>query len=108
MINLQAQCVQEGQINVVFEPPDRCPICHSNVDPRPFGAYLKRPSDARRLQVVLQCTRASCDSVFVAYYAGAQNTTAHQYVFERSAPSTAQTASFSEEVSEVSPTFVEI
>jgi hypothetical protein len=46
--------------------------------------------------------------VFIAYYIGTPSTTSHQYVFEHSAPLTAQTASFSEEVSELSPTFVEI
>ena len=108
MINLQAQCAQEGQISVFFEPPDACPLCHTSVDPRPLLAVLKRPPSARQLQVLLQCTRASCDSVFVAYYTGAPGTTGHQYSFERSAPVTAQSASFSEEVSQVSPTFVEI
>jgi hypothetical protein len=108
MLNFPAQCVQEGQIQVSFEPPDHCPLCHTTVDPRPLLAMLKRPSAARRLQVLLQCTKASCDSLFVAYYSGTPATTGHQYTFERSAPVTAQTASFTEEISQLSPLFVDI
>lgn len=109
MLTLVAQCVHEGQgISVEFEPPDRCPLCHTSIDPRPLLAVLKRPSSARRLQVLLQCPMSSCDSVFVAYYAGERTTTGHRYSFERSAPATAQSVSFTDEVSQLSPIFVEI
>ena len=108
MVTVQANCVHEGQVSVVFQPPDSCPVCHSSVDPRQHMAILCRPMKERKLQVVFQCTRASCDSLFVAYYKGDPSTGEHRYVFERAAPLSAKTAVFSEEVTELSPLFVDI
>ncbi|MGH9343607.1 MAG: hypothetical protein ACRD19_07595 [Terriglobia bacterium] len=108
MMNMQATCVGEGVSTVSFNPPDTCPLCHTKVDPRTLSAVVKRPRNKGQLQVIFQCTSALCDSLFISYYSSAIPNNTQIYTFERSAPSTAHTISFRDEVSEVSPVFVEI
>lgn len=108
MISVQAACVHEGSAQVSLTPPDSCPLCHASVDPRPHLAILTRPMASRRLQMLFQCTRATCDSFFIAYYEVTPGAPDSVFTFARSAPVNAKIVTFSEEVASLSPLFVEI
>ncbi len=107
MISFQAQCIHESAQSVQFDPPNHCPICHHVITPRVLLAVFKRPSSAGKLQVVLQCTRTVCDSIFLSYYSTPLQMWGG-YKFERSVPLTPQEEPFSKEIIQLSPLFVAI
>jgi len=92
--------------------PDKCPICNHHVDPTFLISSAAHPATRRRLEFVFRCTRATCQSLFIAYYIGTNNgaqlNNPERYRLERTAPAVAAPAVVGQEVSAISPTFVTV
>ncbi len=94
--------------------PDKCPICHTGISPRLRQAVFSGPQNSRgsRLQISFQCTKQSCENLFIGTYEYQYDTTNstshHIYTLVGTSPMTPEKASFSEIVQAVSPTFVAI
>lgn len=84
--------------------PDACPVCHSSV--YPSLVEMRAAIDKQSSQIVFQCTRHSCQALFLATYAlQAQNAGRYEYKYLFSAPVTPQHHAFPEVIKTVSPTF---
>jgi hypothetical protein len=112
----------DGQArNVSVEPPDRCPICHAGIDPRPMTAAISIsvPPPGQALyavsaQVVFRCTLADCRRVFIGYYSPAPNTgslneaDARYWKLARVVPTECQARVFDASIGSTSTMFVRI
>ncbi len=84
--------------------PDLCPVCNTGIDVRiHFGYYEElRAAEA---QVVFQCPRVECRSLFIGYYDILGN---KQYSLDRVAPIEIQPRKISNEIVSISESFVTI
>lgn len=94
--------------------PDECPICHMGISPQSRIAVFSGPPNTpeSRLQILFQCTRQSCEKLFIGTYKyryDTSNSTSHNlYYLTSTAPTTPEQEDFGSLVEGVSPTFVEI
>lgn len=89
--------------------PDTCPICHCSIAPRLIGAILAGEPRSGQLHVLFQCTKIECQTAFVGIYKHMpHNKTADYYHLQAVRPKTPRAASFSEPITTLSPTFVEV
>lgn len=92
--------------------PDRCPVCHTSVNPELLLGRGTADPPFRVLDVAFQCTKDGCRSVFIARYRGRSATwlagTVPPFDLESLAPKTPQQTAFGSEITTVSPAFVEI
>ncbi|PGY28474.1 hypothetical protein COE20_10830 [Bacillus cereus] len=97
--------------------PDKCPICHSyglpiNVSaipinvPKEWGRSMAF-NERERMEIVFQCPKNSCQSVYIAeyeeLYAGAA-----EWTYFKSKPSGFKGKEFTSEIGQVSQSFIEI
>ncbi len=94
--------------------PDRCPVCHTGISPRLRQAVYSGPPNTRdsRLQISFQCTKRSCENLFIGTYEYRYDTTSstshHIYTSIATAPTTPEEAGFSSLIETISPAFVTI
>jgi len=92
--------------------PDECPLCHHHVHAELLAASIKHPPSRREVEIAFRCTRDECQAVFVGYYKGQRTepspTDPEPYALVRTAPIMLTTEEFSEEIRELSPTFVAV
>jgi hypothetical protein len=106
MIQLTARHSSGADQNVrIDQHPDKCPRCHYHIQPKLLSAVL-----GNGVTAILQCTRAVCAQVFLAYYQGVGGGIGGEviYLLRNTAPVTPTPPTVSEEVRAVSPTFVEV
>lgn len=99
-IQLQGQMVRRVQLD---RDPDRCPICHVHVRPQSLVDVFSEK--LHRIQCVYRCPNSKCDELFIATYVWASPSSA---IFGFTAPLHYEPQKFSEEVSEVSPSFIKV
>jgi hypothetical protein len=86
--------------------PDLCPICHSHIDPKYISAVLcgKNEHEYKSLQLVFQCTKSSCNNIFISTYFGGFDS----YEYSKSEPIKPEKISFNEAIQTLSPDFINI
>jgi hypothetical protein len=85
--------------------PDRCPICHHNVEPVQAGsAHFK--SSPTRIEIPFRCPRRECQRLFVATFG--ENTYNSILDLHGSAPFTPISPEHPTKITELSVSFVEI
>jgi hypothetical protein len=97
--------------------PDICPLCFRHIQPKRRIAAIKEATfGGGRLQIIFRCTNSECDSFFIAVY-DKINHNAHSssppsysqdFYLEKLMPMGKQQAEFSETISKLSPSFIEI
>src|SRR5262249_39759992 len=110
---IQAQNFKGQQLGALLygDIPDECPVCHTSVDPKRITASHRGEANKHatsRLQVVFQCTKNTCESIFISIYLFRDDDGQAYYRYIGSAPRTVKTAKFSEEIENTSPTFIEV
>ena len=83
--------------------PDKCPICHTSVFPR-FVAGACDSQVRDKPQAVFRCTNKACGRLFIADYHGSSGI----LQLGKTEPVYPKSETFSKEINEASPTFVEI
>lgn len=105
-VRTRIETQQEGEkITDLFyyDIPDSCPVCNMGIDARIIFAHRKNDySDIA--QVVFQCPRDNCHSLFIGYFTG--NYT--DYHFRRAEPVIIEAPEFSDEIRSISESFVTI
>lgn len=89
------------------ETPDTCPQCHSKVHPKHINAQIM---DHKKLvQAGFRCTNHDCQEVFLAeYFYRKDDGAIHLYELVKVYPVNYVERDFSENITKISPTFVEI
>ena len=106
---VQATDIHNNRVDCFYRDiPETCPICHTAILPQRITAVLGgwAGTGGSVLQVIFQCTK--CQEIFIGTCDFFQSQTEQYYQLYRLAPKTAQEAKFSEEISNTSPTFIEI
>ncbi|HMB92277.1 MAG TPA: hypothetical protein VKP65_15600 [Rhodothermales bacterium] len=96
---------------VLRQVPDTCPVCHVSVYPElKYTAYAGEYPQDGRAQVAYQCTRGNCQEVFIASYRfyNTDGNNTPMMELTKTAPKSPLVESFSDEISQLSPAFVEI
>jgi len=83
--------------------PDVCPICNNGIDSRIISGYRKNEK-SRHTQVLFQCPRDSCHSLFIGYYQGSRE----NYHFTNVRPINFHDKEFSKEILSISESFATI
>jgi hypothetical protein len=100
-----------SNINVKIDHyPSKCPICHISISPIFIAAVEILPDvgeaqNKARMNVVFQCTEATCKRLFIATYSGFYNQILQ---LGKTEPLTPIKHSFPPEIKSTSTTFVEI
>lgn len=86
--------------------PDSCPLCHKNIHPK--FAYASRNEPV--VQAIFQCTSQECQNLFIGTYfrQPKSNLGTKTYDLFQTAPVVPQKVNFPEQISSISPMFVEI
>jgi len=107
MIAINGASTQSGE-PAPFIPidhyPDHCPVCHAGIEPLKQKAAHFHTAQ-RRLEIVLRCPRAGCQSLFIALYVSFGHSALS---YSRSYPFEPQDAVFSDHISSISPQYCEI
>lgn len=92
-----------NQVNVHFDRPDQCPICHFKITPEgPVAAIRKYET----LELVYLCANSDCKSLFISYYTRYGQT--ENFELRSSAPTNHRSREFSGVINKISPNFIEI
>jgi len=83
-----------------FELPDECPVCHTGIDVRIFGAYGERREEP--IQVVFQCPKEGCHRFFIGYY---EERDTEKWLLSRLEPRVSQGREFGDKIRKVSKQF---
>lgn len=88
--------------------PDECPVCHYNINPRILsGSYtVINAGDYKNPRFFFVCTRHECQESFIGYYQKIEGT--RGCTLNNTKPKSAKSNNFSNEISKVSPHFVNI
>jgi hypothetical protein len=101
----------------VESAPDVCPLCHVGIDPKfHFAFFLDNDYPTvndNHVQAVLQCPRADCRRIFIAYYIqrnriAMQDRERPKYQLTGIAPYSYKEEVFPESIRKVSPSFCTI
>ena len=92
--------------------PNFCPLCNHAIEPRLLTGSLvgERRAQKETLQLVYQCVRRDCSSIFIGYYKKDMNLfpIRESFLFFGSAPSNPSPPFTPPEVAQISPQFVTI
>ncbi len=107
MMTIQASSYegQGGSLQVDMFP-DNCPLCHTSVQPKFISAIASGFNPTERLQIAFQCTKLQCRQMFIGSYTRSQGTS--MLYLRYIAPVSPKKIQFSEAITSVSPTFIEI
>lgn len=87
--------------------PDECGICHKNIEPIFKSAtFIQGNYSSLNLEAVFQCTNFKCNSLIIGYYWRPKYP--DDFKLQKSAPTIPKGLDFNEEVTDVSPNFIEI
>jgi hypothetical protein len=87
--------------------PDRCGICHKNVDPTfRVASYVRGGNSSLNMESVFQCTNIKCNSLIIGYYWRGRHP--GDFKLQKSAPIIPKGLAFNEEIKEISSNFIEI
>lgn len=98
--------VQIGGIHYVLSNlPDRCPFCHNAITPN----YLSCHTDYvdQHLEVIMFCPNEKCQKAFIGYYTIITHSSTVRYT-GRTSKGNLVGRSFSENITEISPSFAKI
>lgn len=86
-------------------PPSKCPRCHTHISPVFIsGKFI----DHQIAELVFQCTFSECNSLFISQYKHNKYGGINNFTYQISQPLLYKKEKFSDEVSGVSPDFIEI
>jgi hypothetical protein len=113
MIVIRATRLQEsGFVEVEVDKfPDGCPVCHHAIEARPKNVAhnIERSSPSEgKLEIVFQCPRLACQSLFISRYATKFNMRSDYFHYRGSAPFSPVETDFDEHISAISPQFCTI
>jgi hypothetical protein len=85
--------------------PDTCPVCHEGIVPRVVTGLVAGQPEKGDFHIVFQCSKIACQTAFIGIYkySGPGNYRLHSV-----RPKTPRPASYSEPITTLSPTFVEV
>ncbi len=109
--NVEAQRLRGGREAARLDHiPDECPICHSRVDPAiRHVAKMDKENRSAEIRVCYRCPSQRCQELFVGYYRhSVGGSVSNLYKLSRTAPRQPKQLEFSEEITSLSPSFVEI
>lgn len=86
--------------------PDKCPHCHTSINPVPIYSYPKIINSNTELQALMACPVAACKESFIAYFSFAATNT-YRYS-KKTSIGTLLARSFSDIINEISNSFVTI
>jgi hypothetical protein len=108
-LDQRAQSLALDQHQVRLVPvPDECPRCHRSIHPTIIHVSFL---EGRSLcQAIYRCTHQGCQELFIATYRDAKQQTSggNQFLLKDVSPIAPYRASFAQDISELSPIFVEI
>lgn len=90
----------------LLQIPDTCPRCHRSIHPKNIVNVLLTPRDL--VQAIFRCTSQRCEEVFIAMYSFDKSRTPHPCILKSVAPINPKKHDFSQTISDVSPSFVDI
>lgn len=108
-LDTQAHSLAGGTHQVRLDSvPDVCPRCQRGIHPKTiFCSFLQ---ERHLSQMIFRCTHQDCQELFIATYSDAMAHTVGGQLFKfiHVSPIAPHEVSFSEQIKELSPTFVEI
>ncbi|MCY0979350.1 DUF4145 domain-containing protein [Chryseobacterium wangxinyae] len=95
-------------MTILSNYPPECPCCHKSTTPNLLSQKANNSKD--KIYVFLSCPNQDCDVSYVAQYKryGTASNSSVTFNFDRIIKGTANTETFSKEISELSPAFVKI
>lgn len=84
--------------------PDSCPRCHYSLEAIEITGVRINESDIERLEIVFQCPRNKCQSLFISYYEQG-GSLKYEFTLIGSAPRTGRGREFETEIQEISKDF---
>ena len=108
---IKATRLQEnGFIEVEIDKcPDSCPVCHHAIHAiQKNMAHNNEGPSPRTLEIVFQCPRLACQSLFIAGYATKFNMRSDYFHYRASAPFSPIETNFDKHISAISPQFCTI
>lgn len=95
---------KKSSTSIVDRLPDYCPLCHFSMQPIGITGLRVSKSGKECLEIVFQCPRYQCRSLFFSYYV--QSEAMHrQFKLQGSAPSKGVEREFENEINEISEEF---
>jgi hypothetical protein len=95
--------------------PDTCPLCHHGIEPKLIESNFITGQSVfgnHVLELIFRCPRIDCQEAFIGYYQQSSynrhTLPSGDYFLHSVAPYTPQSPSIPEEISSLSPSFVEI
>lgn len=89
--------------------PDTCPLCHQGIVPRVVGTVLVGKPRNGDFHLILQCSKIECQAAFIGIYKYGSGRVSHDYYeLYGVRPKIPRPVSYSEPITTLSPTFVEI
>ena len=96
---------RDGDITIEYDIPDTCPLCYTVILPHAIG-YIQRGEhhkEGSALEVAFRCTK--CQRLFIGTY---EYGVSNGYSLRELSPKIAQKMSFSEEINNTSPIFINV
>lgn len=108
-ITAYSQILDSSDYADIIDPIDHCPVCKKSGDPIIIKAfYIGNPQKAP-VQIVYQCRYQKCNTIFVVQYNRLMTERMEaEYYLKYTFPMFFEKKSFSPEIIQVSPLFVEI
>ena len=98
MISIELERDTKAEIDVI---PNECPYCHKSIRPVLLGNNQLNGG----LELIYQCPSFSCQRAFIASYISYND---YSFLFQKTNIGDPKETSFSEEIREISPSFVKI
>jgi hypothetical protein len=111
MIAIWATTLQEdGLVEAGIDKfPDSCPICHRAIEAiQKKVVHYNKGTSPTTVQIVFQCPRLACQSLFISGYATNFNMRQDYFYYTGSAPFLPVETAFDEHISAISPQFCTI
>lgn len=113
LLNVMVQPIAGNQAAILYDRnPDVCPICHHSTNPTLKIGALRGSPIGGRVQLVYQCTKRGCESIFIGTY---MHTTYDDgtlpqgyFALANVAPAVPRTVVFSAVINDLSPLFTVI
>jgi hypothetical protein len=87
--------------------PDKCGLCHKNVNPVFIaGQFVKGDHLSLLMESAFQCTNNQCNSLIIGYFT--RNSSSGTFILDKHGPIIPKGKEFNPEIKDVSPNFVEI
>lgn len=104
---VDAQDVDSGlNFKLSFQETDECPICHFSLRPEIKQGYFVRLKDGSSYEAYLVCLCTRCRQMFFIKYSGTCHNSISSPTLQKLIPVTPSRVSFSDDLSAISPTFV--